>query len=549
MSVRRQHRAAPEVPPSTASVTDRPRLRPALGGRRGDGEPARAAAAGGQLWLAIHLPHYVIESLAWPERPGTGGRSHAGSAPRAVVDAERDGKVVRACDVVAAAAGITPGMALNSALALSPALRVQARDARRERALLEAVAAVAGSFTPRVNLEPPDGVLLEVHGSLRLFGGVRRLHALALERLQSLGVAPWLAIAPTPLASLWFARTGEEVVLRRPDAVASRLAPLPLACTRWPERSLQALATMGVRTVGDCLKLPREGFARRFEPEMLRALDRAVGRAPDPRTAFVARERFTARRDLEPEAADLERLQRALEPLLAELCAFLRQRVRGVEVIDLRFVHRAAPETRVRLRFVEPATQDGHIAELLRERLGRVVLPEPVRTVHLRSGPLVEVHGHAADLFALRRNGAAGAPQLIERLRARLGAEAVQGICLVPEHRPEAAWIGDIHRFSRLSPVLETSGKIGECPHLTGECPPRPLWLLLEPRLLAGEERPRCEGALELEAGPERIESGWWDGRDVRRDYYVARTPAGVRLWVFRERDAGRRWFLHGVFG
>ncbi len=541
MALPGKRRAPPEVPPSPASACERPRLRPALGGGRGrgDGEPARAVAAAGDLWLAVHLPHYVIESLPWPDGPGAAGDPHAGGEPRAVVDLERDGKVVCACDAAAAAAGITPGMALNSALALSPSLRVQARDARRENVLLEAVAVIAGSFTPRVNLEPPDGVLLEVRGSLRLFGGVRRLHALARERLQSIGIEPRLAIAPTPLASLWFARMGEEVALRRPGELASRLGPLPLACARWPERHLHALATMGVRTVGDCLKLPREGFARRFDPDLLRMLDRAVGRAPDPRAAFVARERFAARCDLEPEIADSERLRRAIEPLLAQLCTFLRQRARGVEVIELRLIHRTAPETRVRQRFVEPATQAGRIAELLRERLARVDLPEPVRTVRLRSGPLVEVRGEAADLFAPGRGSTAGAPQLIERLRARLGAAAVQGVRLVPEHRPESAWRiaepGDILLFSRPSPP--------ECPQA------RPLWLLAEPKVLEGGEWPRYEGALELEAGPERIESGWWDGRDVRRDYYVARTQAGVRLWVFHERVAGGRWFLHGVFG
>jgi hypothetical protein len=39
-----------------------------------------------------------------------------------------------------------------------------------------------------------------------------------------------------------------------------------------------------------------------------------------------------------------------------------------------------------------------------------------------------------------------------------------------------------------------------------------------------------------LRSGPERIESGWWDGGDVVRDYYVVGTRAGVRLWIYRER-------------
>jgi protein ImuB len=513
-------------------------LRPALGGgrRRGAGDPVPAAPVARELWLAIHLSHYVLESL-----------QPAVAEAVAVVDLERGAKVVCDCNAGAAAAGVVPGMALNSALALQPGLHVLSRDPRRERALLEAVATAALDFTPRVNLEPPDAVLLEVRGSLRLFGGARRLCDLLRQRLQARGLEPCIALTPAPLASLWFARAGEEVVLRRPDALAARLAPLPLAATRWPERALQSLATMGVRSVGECLRLPRAGFVRRFEPRMRGDLDRALGHAQDPRAGFVAVERFVARRDLEPELADTERLQRACEPLLDELCTFLRGRGAGVEVLELRLMHREAPATRLRLRFAEPVTAAARIVDVLRERLARTELCEPVRAVRLRSGPLVEAGAEVADLFARDRRRGAAVPQLIERLRARLGAEAVHGLCLVPEHRPERS--GDIHLFSetggatlparrRLRPLSR------EWPHLL-----RPVWLLAEPRPLEGGDPPRYEGPLEIEEGPERIESGWWDGRDVRRDYYVARTPAGARVWIFRERRAQGGWFLHGVFG
>ena len=58
---------------------------------------------------------------------------------------------------------------------------------------------------------------------------------------------------------------------------------------------------------------------------------------------------------------------------------------------------------------------------------------------------------------------------------------------------------------------------------------------------------PEFEEALErIVAGPERIESGWWDGADVKRDYFIARTPREALVWVYRERQAG--WYLHGIF-
>jgi protein ImuB len=304
------------------------------------------------------------------------------------------------------------------------------------------------------------------------------------------------------------------------------------------------LATMGVRTIGDCLRLPRDGFARRFEPRMLDMLDRAVSRRPDPRGDFLPRERFAARRDLEPEVAEVTRLDAVVAPLLADLCAFLRQRQRSVQGLELRLVHREAPPTRLRLRFAEPVAEPARIARLLGERLARVVLPEPVRALRVRSGPLVESREQPGDLFAVaRRHSGAGVPQLIERLQARLGADAVYGLCLIPEHRPESAW--RVAEPGEKGPCLISAGT--KMRH--GPFPPRPLWLLAEPQQLDGVEQPRFEGVLELEEGPERIESGWWDGHDVARDYHVARNPACVRFWVFRERRPPGRWFLHGVFG
>jgi protein ImuB len=134
-------------------------------------------------------------------------------------------------------------------------------------------------------------------------------------------------------------------------------------------------------------------------------------------------------------------------------------------------------------------------------------------------------------------------PALIEHLRARLGADAVYGIGRVPEHRPENAW-----RVAEpaLAPVVSAAdaGASLDIPFR------RPLWLLHTPQELDSQRgRPRRGGALELLAGPELIESGWWDGADARRDYYVAGDARGSRLWIYRECVGDKRWFLHGIFG
>lgn len=566
MAIPRSSRSLHLLPASSAGTSRQPRIiEPGIAPAEltGTSKPAR------ELWLAIHLPHFMLDALGDiasvlrnpPPTVSEDAKKVVAQDDRrlppaqavAVVDLEHGGKVVCDRNATAAAAGVAPGMALNSVLALAPHITTLARDPLRETQLLKALAEWSLRFTSRVSLEPPDAVLLEVRGSLRLFGGARRLGGTMRRLLRAAGLDSSMSLTPTPLASLWIARAGEANggnVVRTRTQLAGRLVSLPLAVTRWPERSRQTLATMGVRTVGECLRLPRDGFTRRFEPRMRLELDRALGGVADPRAAFVAAERFVARHELEPEIIDAGRLGPACEVLLRELCDFLQSRAAGIEFLELRLLHREGKATRLRLGFAEAVTTVPRIGSLLRERLDRLQLPQPVRAVRLRSGPLVDVCGNAGELFALdRRRASTAIPQLIERLRARLGNEAVHGLACVPEHRPEAAWRAiepACHASEAANLRTHTVAKslvaaIGASSSIASAT--RPLWLLEAPEA--------CDGSgLVFEEGPECIESGWWDGHDVARDYYVARDSHGARLWVFRNRRQGASegWFLHGWF-
>jgi protein ImuB len=144
---------------------------------------------------------------------------------------------------------------------------------------------------------------------------------------------------------------------------------------------------------------------------------------------------------------------------------------------------------------------------------------------------------------------------LIERLRARLGEDAVLGLTRVADHRPERAWRtckpGDGGARLQLGPRRpRTEGNLPRFPSVTS-LPPlgRPLWLLAQPRALTvSADAPCYDGRLTLLSGPERIESGWWDGHDVMRDYFVACNPDEALLWIYRDRNAHAGWFLHGFF-
>ena len=414
---------------------------------------------------------------------------------------------------------------------------------------LERLATRAQRFTPRVSLAPPDGLLLEVAGSLHLFAGVTGLRRELMEECLSLRFRPVLAFAPTPLAALTAARAGQTLVITDLAQLVGQLAPLPLDALRWPEETRARLARTGVRTIGAVLRLPRAGFARRFGMTQLAQLDALTGRSRDLRTAFQAPVRFRRRRELDCELSDQGRLLTELVPLIAALGAFLTARQCAVMELECRLVHRQAPPTRCVLTLAAPCADEQQLAALFGEHLNALRLPAPVRACELRADQLVPQLPPGRCLWQPGEHGGeAGEPSdgLIDRLRARLGSEAVYGLSLRQEHRPEGAWIVTRPPPVRARRAMRERATDEPC----GAGPQRPLWLLPAPQPLAAPDGlPHRRGTLHLSSEPERIETGWWDGGEVARDYYTAVDGQGVRLWVFRERAAPHGWFLHGVFG
>lgn len=464
------------------------------------------------LWLSLYFPRLPLE--VFPQ---------GGAAPEPLAIA--DGRLVLSCNREAKGLGIGPGMAVSAAAALAPQLRVRKRDEAAEAAVLARLAGWAGQFTPTVSLVPPHGLLLEVGGCLNLFGGLEKLAGQVREGVAEMGYQAFLAVAPTPLGAWLLARAGlEERIVDREELV-NRLPSLPVALLGLPPAAGEALNGIGAVSLGDCLRLPRVGLNRRFGTDLLDRLDRALGRVPDPRPPFVPPACFEARVELPAEVWDVEALLFAIRRLLLELEGFLIGRGGGVQRLTLNLAHRKQPATAVVLGLATPGRDARHWLALLRERLGRLALPAAVEAVGLAAEDVQSLGSRNLPLFRDGSQEAEERAALVERLQARLGADAVRGLCAVAEHRPELAW-----RYGE-------PGEKGAFPRVG----PRPLWLLPEPR-------PVEPGGLALQAGPERIESGWWDGRDVARDYFVAEDGQGVRLWVFRERGGVGRWFVHGLF-
>jgi len=474
------------------------------------------------LWISLHFPLFPLESF-----PPASARPE----PRAVTDGPR----VAVCNEQARMRGIRPGMSLATACTLAPALNHRQRDPAAEAAALGQIAAWAVQFTPAVSLQPPCGLLLEVEGSLRLLGGIGRILDAVKRGVADMGFTVSVACAPTVSAAWLLARGGTERVFAGQRAIREAISPLPVHVLDCDAQALETLAAIGVRSLGDLLSLPRDGAARRFGQRVLDQLDRALGLLPEARVFFTVPPRFDAALELAAEVASAEVLLFPAKRLLTQLAGYLAARCAGVQRFRLVLEHEDAPETPLEIGLATPSRDTGRLIILVRERLAATTLAAPVTRVRLAADEILTLAGDTGDLFPDRTNDAGDWARLVERLSARLGQEAVHGLSPRAEHRPEYAW-----------QAITPGAGAGQAPRS-----PRPLWLLEWPRPLDEvDSKPHYhDGPLSLLAGPERIESGWWDGADVKRDYFIAQTPGHSMLWIYRERKQPGGWYLHGIFG
>lgn len=510
------------------------------------------------LWFALHLSALPLEALlvALPAMP-------LSDAPaRCVVEQRR---VLHACSR-AAAAGVQPGMSAASAAALLPGLQLLVRNAAREAAFVERLALALARYTPAVVLEP-DGILLEVAASLRLFGGPRALWRAVRDSARASGVgAARLAAASTAGAASLLARVaamprrGESIggVTTNSDAewwqrTRARLDALPLAAAMavWqlPAHTTALLQGVGCRTLADVRALPRTGLQRRGGGLLLARLTQAYGEAPDPRAWFVPPARFELGLELLHRADDAAMLVVAAERLVQPLAGWLARQWLAAARLTLCLRHEtslrhARPDTVLRIDLGQPSRAVAQIMLLLRERLQRCELPAPVYALTLRLDEAASHAGQEAGLWPDAQRQGDDVRALIDRLGARLGPERVQRLQMRADHRPERA----MAVVSAAVTIPSASHQAAVWPQAA---PPRPAWLLPTPlRLPEQAGRPVHGSPLILRSRAERIEAGWFDGELICRDYHVAEGRDQRLRWVFCERRGGAaQWFLQGLFG
>jgi protein ImuB len=507
---------------------------------------------------------------------------------------------VAVCSEEAEAAGVREGMPLAEALALrampaggDPWLAAAPCDPAADRITLGQLAEACERYSPLVALETapePECLWLDVSGLGGLFGGDDALSNRLRANLEGCGWRVRIGAAETPAASWALAR------------FPLPLSELPVEALRLDPALVRTLRELGLAQVGLVESVNRASLASRFGPALIDRLDQLHGRRPELLIPHRPAPPCEARWSPEDPIDRWEHLEEVLRRLLEQLLQGLADPWVGVTRFECVLFREAAEALEVVIGLYRPSRRAAYLLELLSLRLAKAGASQPVTTVRLKVLATARIECRQLELFPEEGELSPAGPQaralaeLIDHLASRLGAESVvrpfpvwdaqpEDVCryepLVasspgspaasgmkqrsspPTGQPGAASLPQSDR----SPVgRKTSPRtrraraarrtVADSPWPNGSF--RPLRLARRPipleALAIAPEGPPIRFAwagreyrVAVHWGPERIETGWWRGRPIRRDYYRVETDEGSRYWLFRRLRDGR-WFLHGWF-
>lgn len=492
-------------------------------------------ASGNERWLCLLFAELPLEVL-------TRGLDD-NEASKAQVVVER-GRVCR-LNPAANALGVELGSTMNTALTLADSLTCFERDERREQEALARLAQWAYQFTPAVSIAPPDSLLLEISGCLRLFKGEPAMIDRIVSGLSLIGHHPRIGLSRTPASARLAATAGVDPACET----------VPVDCLDIEPEKVRALEQMGIVSLDALMALPAASLSRRFGTAFTDYLGRLSGAIPDPRQYITPAPAFDSEIVFAADVTNTGALLFPMKRLLGELSGFLDGRQLGATRLTWRLDHRSHAAHEIDLALSGPENDAGIFLSLTQLKLERLTGVDEVDSLRLIASDFVAADRASGDLFDgtpfRSKDGRFGstadkarAEKLLNMFMARLGASSCFSLSTRSDHRPERSW-------QRVQPGTRLRAGL---PEPTADNP-RPLFLLPSPKPLSTlNGRPTYRGPLELLKGPERIDFGWWDletiDRPHARDYYVARHSSGALYWIFAH-PAGTpdaRWYLHGIF-
>ena len=485
------------------------------------------------------------------------------------------GPVIHAVTNAAAELGARARARLVDARAVEPGLVAVPADRAGDEALVKRLARWAMRWSPLVEVDG-HALKLDVTGIAHLFGGERALAGDIGSRFAAMGLTAQVAIAPTAAAAWALAHFAPCICTRRD--VAARLAPLPVGALRLSPGAVRTLERLGLKTIEALSGIERRSLARRFRDadNPVDALDRAMGRKPEPLIAERQERPPRVTMRLEEPVADPSAASHALDLLIPRLVGELQQRHLGARRLALSGFRIDGSVALASVATSIASREPKHLRRLLADKAAALD-PGFGFDAFALEADWAEPLAAGQESLVEEPSGTRELARLVDRLTVKLGPQAVRRPRARQSHVPERAsgWEAAVGASplpqaggAGGGPVLRPRHALPPTPSRSREGGYRPQRLLDRPEAIAvvyatpeGVPRRfvwrRAVHDIARVEGPERIAPEWWRERSTARlrDYYRVEDESGRRYWIFREglfgdgRGGAPEWFMHGLFG
>jgi protein ImuB len=529
----------------------------------------------------VHFPWLPAERLIR-------ARAAPPDAPFALIEKQKGAMRLSAVSQAAHLLGLTSGLTLADARARVPDLPAYDSDQGADLALLGQLADACLRYTPRVMVEPPQGLILDISGCAHLFDsnlsrGEKMLANDLADRLRDAGLTARCAFSPSVDAALALAIFGLE---------EGQVQRLPVAALRCDASVQHMLRRAGLTQIRDLAARPRTILASRFGEGVTHSLARLLGEVDTPIIPRRQREPIICEARFAEPVAHSDSVRRIMAELATEAISQLAECGEGARAVIIQLFRCDGQIARLEIQTAAPTRDAALLLRLFDERID--ALSDPLDpgfgydsvTLSIPSAEPLGAVQQGMDARAVANREALAA--LLARLSTRLGPERVTRWRHIDSHVPEEVFVdgavilntspergggspqarrkGSTYQHSDYQEVGPLGQSCGLPPPRSGE-EYRPLLLLHPPQPIeAIAEVPdgppyrfRWKGQQHRVArheGPERIAMPWWQGRHAEarltRDYYRVEDVEGRRFWLFRHglysEKADPGWYLHGLF-
>ncbi|OEF04023.1 Y-family DNA polymerase [Vibrio genomosp. F10] len=477
-----------------------------------------------QLWLYLHFPHLQLDALF----------SEQSEAPLVIVD-EKKHQIVQLNDA-ALNQSLNIGMGLGSAATLCSHLQVHAYDAQTEQQTLTHIAQWLYLKTSDITLFPPKGILLKVSNMLSLYHDLDTYWQITCQHLEQLNYRYQFATGFSPFSAMLLAKSAKNRLYEDKESIMAQINNLPLSISDLDRKQVEQLRRIGIGTFQELLSLPMQELARRFNIDLVNYVGRLLGQFKHPVTFYHPPETFESHLELLFDIDNVQWLERPLMRLLKQLERFLTLRSQVAYELCLILYLRDHKEQKISFTSASGDYLSDRWAVLCHLSLESLALNAPTHSMRLIIGRYGDRQSATQDIFCGFK-GQQTELELISLLQAKLGNDTLYKVHKTHDPRPEKS-TAFYHPSNPPIPTKSMPTKSMPIRSQSASSRFRPTFMYSSPQPLTEKAN--------IISGPERIVTGWWDGNDIIRDYFIARSAEGRWLWLFR--DQQKNWFVHGQF-